>query len=40
VLKQIRENGDLPDELRERLDQELQNFAKGFKASEDTPAPA
>jgi F0F1-type ATP synthase alpha subunit len=40
VLKEIRENGDLPDELRERLDQELQKFAKGFKSSEETPAAA
>jgi F-type H+-transporting ATPase subunit alpha len=40
VLKEIRENGDLPDELRERLDQELQRFQKLFKPSEETPAAA
>jgi F-type H+-transporting ATPase subunit alpha len=40
VLKEIREQGDLPDELRERLDQQLQQFAKGFKVSEETPAAA
>src|SRR5215210_1895591 len=40
VLREIRENGDLPDELRERLDRELQGFAKGFKASEEAPAAA
>src|SRR4051794_32521861 len=40
VLKEIREKGDLPDELREQLDQQLQQFAKGFKASEETPAAA
>src|SRR3954466_2151818 len=40
VLKEIRENGDLPDELRERLESQLQQFAKGFKASEETPAAA
>ena len=32
ILKEIREQGDLPDELRERLDQQLQSFA------EDVPA--
>jgi F-type H+/Na+-transporting ATPase subunit alpha len=40
VLKQIRETGDLPDELRDKLDEELKRFAKGFKASEETPAAA
>ena len=35
ILKQIREKGDLPDELRERLDQQLQSFAKLFKPSEE-----
>jgi F-type H+-transporting ATPase subunit alpha len=40
VLKEIRETGDLPDELRERLDQQLQQFAKGFKVSEEAPAAA
>ncbi|HLM37095.1 MAG TPA: F0F1 ATP synthase subunit alpha [Gaiellaceae bacterium] len=40
ILKEIRENGDLPDELRERLDDELEKFVKGFKTSEDEPAAA
>src|SRR5215203_958452 len=35
ILKEIRENGDLPDELRERLDDELEKFVNGFKTSED-----
>ena len=38
VLNEIREQKDLPDELRERLDQQLQQFAKGFKASEEPAA--
>ena len=40
ILKEIREKGDLPDELRERLDKELEKFVKGFKTSEDEPAAA
>ena len=40
ILKEIRDKGDLPDELRERLDQELEKFVKGFKTSEDEPAAA
>src|SRR5512133_437862 len=40
ILKEIRETSDLPDELRERLDQELQRFAKLFKPSEEPPAAA
>jgi len=40
VLNEIRETGDLPDELRERLDRELQGFAKGFKTTDETPAAA
>ena len=40
ILKEIRDKGDLPDELRERLDQELEKFVKGFKSSEDEPAAA
>jgi len=40
ILKEIREQGDLPDELRERLDKELDKFVKGFKTSEDEPAAA
>ena len=40
ILKEIRETGDLSDELRERLDKELERFVKGFKTSEDEPAAA
>src|SRR6476619_5865660 len=40
VLKEIREQGDLPDELRERLDQQLQSFGKMFQPSEEKPAAA
>ncbi len=40
ILKEIRDKGDLPDELRERLDKELEKFVKGFKTSEDEPAAA
>jgi F-type H+-transporting ATPase subunit alpha len=40
VLKAIREGGDLPDELRERLDQQLQGFQKMFQPSEEAPAAA
>jgi F-type H+-transporting ATPase subunit alpha len=40
ILKEIREKGDLSDELGERLDKELERFVKGFKTSEDEPAAA
>jgi F-type H+-transporting ATPase subunit alpha len=40
VLKAIRESGDLPDDLREKLDEQLQRFAKMFQPSEETPAAA
>ncbi len=40
ILKEIREQGDLPDELRERLNKELEKFVKGFKTSEDEPTAA
>jgi len=40
ILKEIRDKGDLADELRERLDKELERFVKGFKTSEDEPAAA
>jgi F-type H+-transporting ATPase subunit alpha len=40
VLKEIRETGDLSDELRSRLEQELQKFQKLFKPSQETPAAA
>jgi F-type H+-transporting ATPase subunit alpha len=35
ILKELRETKQLPDELEERLGQELQRFAKGFKPSTD-----
>jgi F-type H+/Na+-transporting ATPase subunit alpha len=38
VLQEIRETKDLSDELREKLDQELQHFAKSFKTSEEPAA--
>jgi F-type H+/Na+-transporting ATPase subunit alpha len=40
ILKQIRDTGELPDELGEKLSQELERFAKLFKHSEETPAAA
>ncbi len=40
ILKQITENGELPDELAEKLNQQLESFAKLFKPSEETPAAA
>jgi F-type H+-transporting ATPase subunit alpha len=40
VLKQVRESGELPDELAEKLNQELERFSKLFKPSEETPAAA
>jgi F-type H+-transporting ATPase subunit alpha len=38
ILKEIRETGALPDELEERLDQEVQRLAKVFKPSEEPQA--
>ncbi len=38
VLKEIREKGDLSDELRQRLEAELERFVKSFRTSEDEPA--
>jgi F-type H+/Na+-transporting ATPase subunit alpha len=38
ILEEIRETKDLSDELRERLDGELQRFAKMFKPSVDEEA--
>ncbi len=40
VLKAIRDGGDLPDDLREKLDQQLQGFQKMFQPSEEAPAAA
>ena len=38
ILQELRETGELPDELSGKLDTELQRFTKGFKASEEKPA--
>jgi F-type H+-transporting ATPase subunit alpha len=38
ILKEIREKGELPDELAKRIDAELERFAKGFKTSEEPVA--
>jgi F-type H+-transporting ATPase subunit alpha len=38
VLAEIRESKELPDELAEKLDAELQRFAKSFKTSEESQA--
>jgi len=38
ILAEIRESKDLPDELAEKLDAELQRFAKSFKTSEEPKA--
>jgi F-type H+-transporting ATPase subunit alpha len=38
VLAEIRESKELPDELAEKLDAELQRFAKSFKTSEEPAA--
>jgi F-type H+-transporting ATPase subunit alpha len=38
VLAEIRESKELPDELGEKLDAELQRFAKSFKTSEEPQA--
>jgi F-type H+-transporting ATPase subunit alpha len=38
ILKEIRETGALPDELEERLDQEVQRLAKVYKPSEEPQA--
>jgi F-type H+-transporting ATPase subunit alpha len=38
ILQEIREQKDLSDELREKLEQELERFAKSFKPSEEPQA--
>src|SRR5215470_179558 len=40
VLDEIRETKDLANETREKLDQELQQFAKSFKPSSEEPQAA
>jgi F-type H+-transporting ATPase subunit alpha len=36
ILKTIRETGDLPDELAERLGSELEKFKQSFSVQEET----
>ena len=36
ILKTIRETGDLPDELAERLNGELEKFKQSFSVQEET----
>jgi F-type H+-transporting ATPase subunit alpha len=36
VLKEIRDSGDLPDELAKRLDDEIKKVLKGFNIEEET----
>src|SRR5215210_5191628 len=36
ILKEIREGGDLPDELAERLRDEIEKFRKGFNVEEES----
>ena len=40
ILKQISEGGELPDELAEKLNQQLESFAKLFRPSEEDTAAA
>jgi hypothetical protein len=35
IYKEIAESGDLPDELAERLNAELEKFKQGFNVSEE-----
>jgi hypothetical protein len=36
ILKEIRETGDLPDELAERLGSEIEKFKQSFSVQEET----
>jgi F-type H+-transporting ATPase subunit alpha len=36
IYKEIRETGDLSDELAERLDKEIEKFKQGFNVSDET----
>jgi F-type H+-transporting ATPase subunit alpha len=38
IYKEIRETGDLPDELAKRLDAELEKFSKLFQPSREEAA--
>jgi F-type H+-transporting ATPase subunit alpha len=35
ILKEIRETGDLPDELGEKLDAQIEKFKQGFSVKEE-----
>jgi F-type H+-transporting ATPase subunit alpha len=37
IYKEIRETGDLPDELEERLKQEVEKFVNSFVVVEESP---
>jgi F-type H+-transporting ATPase subunit alpha len=36
ILKQIRETGDLPDDLAQKLDAEIEKFKNGFNVEEES----
>jgi F-type H+-transporting ATPase subunit alpha len=36
ILQEIRDTGDLPDELAERLEAELKKFKQSFSVQEET----
>ena len=36
IYKQIRETGDLPDDLAEKLNAEIEKFKNGFNVQEET----
>jgi F-type H+-transporting ATPase subunit alpha len=38
ILKEIRDTGDLSDELEKKIEGELDKFVKGFKTSEEPAA--
>ena len=40
IYKEIRETGDLPDELGERLTQQIENFKETFAVTKEEPEPA
>ena len=40
ILKEIRETGDLPDELGERLTKEIEKFKETFAVAHEDPEPA
>ena len=36
VLKSIRETGDLPDEVSQKLEQEIEKFKQGFNVQSES----